>query len=78
MSESVRKATDTLPLPTFWAQAQLHLCVLGINLQGNEKTSKKKIALVSPNEKGEQQIEIPSQYQGPGVRAHAMCGPVVF
>ena len=30
---------------------EYHLDVLGISLQGSEKTKKKKIALVSPNEK---------------------------
>ena len=49
MSEIVRKATDTMPLPTFWAQAQLHLCVLGINLQGNEKNVKMNVIITLIN-----------------------------
>ena len=44
------------------------LDVLGINLQGGEKTSKKTFALVTPKQRGGQKMKIPSLYQGPGVR----------
>ena len=33
-----------------------------------KKTSKKKIALVTPKQTGGQKMKIPSQYQGPGIR----------
>ena len=53
---------------------EYHLDVLGINLQGGQKTSKKKIALVTPKQRGSKKIKILSQYQGPGVRAQGPAG----
>ena len=50
------------------------LDVLGINLQGGQKTPKKKFALVTPKQRGSPKIKILSQYQGPGVRDQGPAG----
>ena len=45
---------------------EYHLDVLGINLQGGRKTSKKQICVSLPQAKGDEKIKILSEYQGPG------------
>ena len=45
---------------------EYHLDVLGINLQGGRKTSKKKNCVSLPQAKEDEKIKILAEYQGPG------------
>ena len=47
---------------------EYHLDVLGINLQGGRKTSKKQICVNLPQAKGGEKMKILAEYQGSGTR----------